>query len=128
MVEPRGPLGLPRCRNGRRLFVARIRPASENPDAAPMGRQVLDVKDPQVVTREHPLDHSERQVRIVLVIDRIELDLGDHPQQMRKLEGRHPLGIEDRGKPRDEIVDLRHMRKHVISGSEVGGMALAREA
>ena len=50
-----------------------------------MRRDLLDVEELQPVRCEHALDRKEREVREVLVVDRVELRLLDQPQQVREL-------------------------------------------
>ena len=51
-----------------------------------MGRQLLDVDELQAVARGQAVDRDEREVGEVLVIDGVELVLGDQPLEVRELE------------------------------------------
>ena len=51
-----------------------------------MRRQTIDVEYRQAMTREHLVDHQQRKIRKVLMIDRVELAFRDQPQQVRKLD------------------------------------------
>ena len=73
------------------------------------------------------LDGHEREIRIVLVVDGVELDVLDEFEQVRELEGRSALRFQERRDPGNEIVELRHVREHVIRDNEIGTAALARE-
>ena len=59
------------------------------------------------------------------MVDRVELVLFDHAQQMRKLECRHALRLEQDAKAADEIENVGHMRQHVVGRHQIGGMAAA---
>ena len=64
---------------------------------AAMGRQFLDVEKLQSVARKDTLDHQKREVRIMLVIDGVELHILDQAQQMREFHGQHAIfGEQDR--------------------------------
>jgi hypothetical protein len=56
-----------------------------------------------------PVNRGERQIGKVLVVDGVELAVGNELEQMRKLEGCYALGFQQHGKTRHEIIDLRHM-------------------
>ena len=66
------------------------------------------------------------------MVDRVELLVLHQFQQMRKFEGSHPSGLEHAREASDKIVDVRHMRQHVIGDGQVCCSALlhqfAREA
>ena len=51
-----------------------------------MRGQLLDVVQTQATAREDLFDREQRQVGIVFVINRVELDLFDQLQQMRELD------------------------------------------
>jgi hypothetical protein len=51
----------------------------------PVRRNLVDVEQPQAVMREDLLDGAERQIREVLVIDRVELVLVHQLEQVREL-------------------------------------------
>ena len=64
-----------------------------------MRRQRLDVEDRQPVALEHAFDGVQRQVRVVLVVDGVELVLLEKPEQVWKLEGRDAVGLRSAAKP-----------------------------
>src|SRR5207247_1577673 len=71
--------------NGFAVFdVARI-----DAQRAAVGGELLDVEEGQSVSGENPLDRQQREIREMLVIDRIELVLLDEPHQVRELDGGH---------------------------------------
>ena len=47
--------------------------------------QLLHVNNGKTVRAEEPLDHTKRELREVLVVNRVELIALEHPQQVRKL-------------------------------------------
>ncbi len=56
-----------------------------DPQRAAVRRKLLDVEQLEPGLRERALDGDEREVREVLVVDRVELGLLDQPQQVREL-------------------------------------------
>ena len=86
-----------------------------------MRGQLLNIEDGKTVFGEDLRDGGEREIGIVLVIGRIELIVSRHLQQMRKFEGRDAARLEEGREAADEIVDVRHMRKHVVGGRKVCG-------
>src|SRR5579862_3950632 len=56
----------------------------------------------------------------MLVIDRIEFDVSNHLEHMRKLESDHtPVG-EKHLEASDKVIDVRYVSKHVIRNDQVG--------
>jgi hypothetical protein len=62
-----------------------------------MCRQAFGVEHAQPVPREHLVDHVQREIGEVLVIDRIELCLGDQPLEVGKLDGDHAGRLQQDG-------------------------------
>ena len=77
--------------------------------------------------RQHLFDGQQRQVGIVLVIDRVELHLFDQVQQVRELEGQHALGLENVAEAADEGVQVRHMGQDIVGCHQVGLLAARRQ-
>ncbi len=92
-----------------------------------MRRQLLDVEDHQAVLREDALRHHEREVAEVLVIDGVELVLRHQPREMRKLHRDDTAGGQQAFHAADEIVEIRHVRQHVISQQQVRKAVFARD-
>ena len=61
------------------------------------------------------------------MVDGIELVLGEQPHQVRELERGHTIRLQQDGESGDEVVDVRHMREHVVGGREVGGESLRHQ-
>ena len=109
---------------GRARLAAAVGALREHTQAAAVSRVLLDVEHAQAVGGEDALDGGQRQVGEMLVVDGVELVLRDQSQQMRELEGGDTFGLQQAGEAGDEIVDVRHMRQHVVGGGEVGLPAL----
>ena len=87
----------------------------EYPERAAVRAELLHIEDPQPVMREYSLHGEQRQVREVLVIDRVELGFFDEPQQVRELDADHTLLRENDREAADEVVDVRDVRQHVVA-------------
>ena len=90
---------------------------------AAMAPQFLDVEDSQAVRGEDALRRAQREIREMLVVDRVELVLGDEPHEMRKLDRRDAPRREQGGDAGDEGIDVGHLRQHIVGDDEVGGLA-----
>ena len=65
-----------------------------------MGLQLIDVEELETVRREHLARGQEREVREVLVIDRVELVALHEAQEVRDLDRRDAVGRERRFRSR----------------------------
>ena len=74
-----------------------------------MRRQRLDVDRYQSVGCGEPLQRNKREVREVLVIDRVELVLGDQALEMRNLDGDDALRRQEKRHAGDEVVELAEL-------------------
>ena len=63
----------------------------------------------------------------MLVVDRVELELLDQSDEMRHLDRRHPVRCEHDLDARDEVVQLRNLREHVVRDDEVGAATFRHE-
>ncbi|MNZ70609.1 hypothetical protein D3C78_889530 [compost metagenome] len=130
-VEPRGfhPGGefslqlLP----DRRLHVATlaVQALHEHPQRTAMGRELTDVEHLQAIALAQGLHSGQREVGIMLVVQRVELLAGHQRQQLRKFESRHAGRLEQGRETAEEIVDIRDVGQHVVGGHQVGAPALA---
>ena len=71
-----------------------------------------------------PARGQEREVREVLVVDRVELVALDQAQQVRHLDRRDPLRRQHDRDPADEVVQIRHVSHHVVGDEQVRGPPL----
>ena len=69
-------------------------------DAAVEVGEVLDVVQVQAVARHQRVDRRAREVAVVLVVDRVELDVLDEVADVRVLDGEHAVVGEQRGETR----------------------------
>ena len=91
-----------------------------------MGRQHLDVDRHKTVGRRDATHGDEREIGKVLVVDRVELVLGDEAPEMRDLDGHNPVRCQQMGDAGNEVVELGHLRQHVIGDDQVGVALLRR--
>lgn len=59
----------------------------------------------------------------MLVIDGVELNIFHQPQQMRKFDADDTIRFQNAIEPTDEVVDVRHVRQHVVADDDIGGKA-----
>ena len=111
-----------RCHRMRGISAAEI-----DPQRAAMGRDLLDVEHLEAVARGHALDRDQREVGEVLVIDGVELVLVDQRLEMRELERDDALRRQQMRHAGDEVVEVGHLRQHVVADDEVGGLAFGDE-
>ena len=97
------------------------------PQRAAVGLELLDVEELEPVVGEHALGGQAGEVLEVLVIDRVELVVLDQPQQVRHLDRHHAVVGQQDLEAGDEVVEVRHVRHHVVGGDQVGALALVDE-
>src|SRR5207245_1978193 len=78
--------------------------------------------------REDALGRVQREIREVLVVDRVELIAFDQPRQMRKLEGDRSVPGEHQADATHEIVEVGYLCQDVVADDQVGAAALLRES
>ena len=85
-----------------------------------MRPELLDVDDAHVHAGKEGVQDEQREIREVLVVDRVELVLGDQPKQVRHLDRDDPLGLQEDLQALDEVEQPGHVREHVVARDEVG--------
>ena len=125
-VEPGGPLALLQ-RLDRLAGAALLGVAREDPQRAAVRRQLLDVEEREAVLAEQALHHEQRPVRVVLVVDRVELALLDQLQEMRELHRHDASRLQHHAQSLDEVVHRRDVGEDVVADHEVRGLALVHE-
>ncbi len=128
-VEPERALPLRHLRHPRALGLASARPSLRVDAAASRrGWELVDVEDLEAVGPEHRPGREEREVREVLVVDRVELVARHQPRQVRELDRDHALGREHPLDAADEVVQVGDVRQHVVGDEQVRPPALGGEA
>jgi hypothetical protein len=84
-----------------------------------MRRQRLDIEHRKTMRGEDILHRQQRQIIEMLVIDGVELHALDQAQQVGEFDADDTVRLEGGGQPGDEIVDVRHMRQHVVRHDQV---------
>ena len=98
----------------------RVRRVTEkDAQRAAVGRQLINIGQGQAVLREELLHHAERELREVLVINCIELVVLDQAQEVREPERRDPIRREKDSEAFGKIMQLRHVREHVVRHHQV---------
>src|ERR1700689_4393374 len=92
-----------------------------------MRGQPLDIVEAQSVAREYLFDGMHRKIRKMLVIDGIEFDMFYQLQNMRKFHGDVAVWTQQQGNAGDEIVELGHVRQHIVTNDEICLTSLAHQ-
>ncbi len=92
-----------------------------------MDRHPLDVRDDHAVAAEQPVQGRQRVVAEVLVVDRVELALGDHVAHVRRLEDRHAIVGQQQLEAADEAVEVGNVGEHVVGVHHRGALALGAQ-
>ena len=94
--------------------------AAVHAQAAAVGREPLDVTDPQPGLGEYPADDGQRKIRKMFVVHGVELVFRHQSQQMREFQSDGATGFERGLQPTGEVVDIGHMGVNIVAGDEVG--------
>jgi hypothetical protein len=101
--------------------------AAVDAQAPAMGREFLDVEDPEARGLENALHGEKRKIGVMLVIGGIELAVLDHPQEMRKLKRQYTLGLEKCRQATREIIDVGDMGIDVVAADQIGATPRGRQ-
>ena len=83
-----------------------------------MGGQLLDIDHGKAVTVEDPDERAQREIGEMLVIDGVELVLGQESQEMRHLDREQAIRIEELREPGNEVVDVGDLGEGVVAGDQ----------
>src|SRR6516225_8043970 len=86
---------------------------------AAMGRYLIDIKQDESVRCENFLNRNEREVREVLVINRIVLVLAHQLHDMREFERRYSSRLEHDSNAAHEVVNIRHLCQDVVPDYQI---------
>ena len=84
-----------------------------------MGRQFLHIEQRQSVAGENLLYRQQREITEMLVIDGVELVALHQLPQVRKLHRDHAVRGEQSFQSGDEVVEVGHMREHIVAEHQV---------
>ena len=93
--------------------------ASEHAQRTAMGRQFLDIEHPHAMVFPDALMGEQREIRKVLVIDRVELVLLDQPEDVRPLDGHHAVPGQKGLDAGHEAVEVGHLGQNVVAGHQI---------
>src|SRR6516164_2837641 len=80
---------------------------------------LIDIKQDESVRCEYFLDRDQRELREVLVIDRVVLVLVHQSYEMREFERRYSSRLEHDSNAAHEVVNIRHLCQHVVPNYEI---------
>ncbi len=92
-----------------------------------MRRQAIDVEHAQAMAGQHTVRHQQREIREVLVVDRVELALRDQAKQVGEFHRDGAARLQQDRQACDEIVEVRHVRQHIVGADQVGLPALSNK-
>ncbi len=90
-------------------------------------RQPFDIDNRQAMAAEEVIERGERVVAEVLVIDRIELAVVDHLLDVRRLDHRDAVLLEEDADPLHDAVEVRHMGEHIVRVHDVRALPGRRQ-
>ena len=96
-------------------------------DRSAVRRQLLDVDHLEAVLAHEMGRRPEREVREVLVVDRVELGPFEQPLNVRELEREQAVRRQQPGKALDEVVEVGDLGEDVVAGDQVGPAARCDE-
>ncbi len=92
-----------------------------------MGAELVDVEDPQAGCEQRSRRGEQREVRVVLVINRVVLPPLDQAQEVGELQGQHPCFLHQRAQPFGEPADVWHVGEDVVRYDQVRPAVLRRD-
>ena len=92
-----------------------------------MNGQALHVKHLQPVPAKEIVQRGDGEVAQVLVVDRVELDALDQLPHVGNLDDNDAIVFEHNAHARDDAVEVRDVREHVVGVYHVGAPALLPE-
>ena len=92
-----------------------------------MRPQLLDVVDLEAMGAKDLGGRPEREVREVLVVDRVVLEPVEQAEQMREFERRGSVFAEEDLDARDEVVQIGNLRQDVVADDQARALALVHE-
>src|SRR5262245_1484350 len=98
--------------------------AHKKPNGSTVCLEQFDIKDAQACLSEDALSGDQRQIGKMLMIDGVKFMQLHQLKEVLHFEGGDAVRSEQYFHAPHEIVDVRHMRKHVIAGDQIRGPAL----
>lgn len=93
-----------------------------------MGRQFLHIEYLESMLCEKRHDGRQGKVGKMFVVNGVELIVLDQTQEMRKLKGGDAIRFEQNPESTHEVVDVRHVRQHVVGDDQISLPALGGES
>ena len=76
---------------------------------------------------KQPIERGQREVAQVLVVDRVELAVVEHVLDVRHLDHRHAVRLQQRPDAGDEAVQIGDVGEHVVGVEDVGALPVCRQ-
>ena len=111
----------------RRRMLAIVGVAGIDAKRSTMHRQFLHVENHEAVPGENRVYGREGEIREVFVIDGIELIVRDQLHEMRELDRDHAARSQRDLQSSDEVVEVRHLREHVVAEEQVRLLSCGHE-
>ena len=100
--------------------------AHKKPNGSTVCLGQFDIEDAQACLGEDALSGNQRQIGKMLMIDGVKLMQLHQLKEMLHFEGSDALRGEQYFYAGHEIVDVWHMRQHIIAGDQIRGPTLTR--
>ena len=89
--------------------------------------QLLDIDQLQPVPRCHRVDRDQREIREMLVIDRVELVFLDQFFEVGEFQGHDAFRLQKAGDSGDEIIEIGNLGQDVVARNEIGAAPFGDE-
>ena len=93
--------------------------AGINPQRPAVGGQLLHIEDHQAVPSENLLDAEKGEIGEMLMINRVELNLLNEPDQMGKFHRNGAAGFQRRFQPSHKIVEIGIVGQHIVADDQI---------
>src|ERR1051325_3434246 len=88
---------------------------------------LLDIEKRKSVSGKNVIDRGKRQVRKMLMVNRVELIFAHEPHQMRELHGNYSRALQQHLQACDKVVDVGYMCEDIVSEQQIGLFSLNRK-
>src|SRR4029077_7754832 len=77
--------------------------------------------------RRHTLDRHQREIREMLVINGVELGVGDESLERRKFKCDDALGLEQQAHASHEVVEIGYLGENIVANDQVRPFVVGNE-
>src|SRR5882762_7608024 len=104
-----------------------LHPGSIYAQRAAMSGNFLDIENLQSMSMQNAVGCQQGKIREMFVIDGVEFIVFDQAGQVRKLQRENSVGFQQQLEAFDEIIDVRHLRQHIVADNQVRRFSFARK-